>query len=174
MTIEKGELATSVKKNVKTKIIYFGNAGKGKLLHWLLLSLAYWLMLERRLCVYNAGLKVDASEEILTGVMTSYYENVRSCKRHTVVRRVLFLRCALLFLGLSTHYRESWYLSSLVDPSSNTVSKRLWTLIKNKKKDHTGVSPLVDHGITYTDPQAKADLLANYFSSIFTTENTEL
>jgi len=49
----------------------------------------------------------------------------------------------------------------------------LWTLIKNKKKDHTGVSPLVDHGITYTDPQDKADLLANYFSSIFTTENID-
>ena len=30
------------------------------------------------------------------------------------------------------------YLSSLVDPNSNTVTKRLWTLIKNKKKDHTG------------------------------------
>jgi len=48
----------------------------------------------------------------------------------------------------------------------------LWTLIKNKKKDHTGVSPLVDHGITYTDHQDKADLLANYFS-IFTAENIE-
>ena len=44
------------------------------------------------------------------------------------------------------------YLSSLVDPSSNTVTKRLWTLIKNKRK---GVSPLVDHGITYTDPKTK-------------------
>ena len=49
----------------------------------------------------------------------------------------------------------------------------MWTLIKNKRKDHTGVSPLVDHGITYTDPQDKTDLLANYFSSVFTTENTE-
>jgi len=49
----------------------------------------------------------------------------------------------------------------------------LWTLIKNKKKDPTGASFLVDHGITYTDPQDKADLLANYFSSIFTTENIE-
>jgi len=36
----------------------------------------------------------------------------------------------------------------------------LWTLIKNKKKC---VSPLVDHSITYTDPQDKVDLLANYF-----------
>ena len=56
-------------------------------------------MLERRLCVYNAGLKVDASREILTVVMMSYYENVYSCKRHTVVRRTFcFWRFALLFL----------------------------------------------------------------------------
>jgi len=49
----------------------------------------------------------------------------------------------------------------------------LWTLIKNKKKDHTGVSPLVGHDIAYNDPQDKADVLANYFSSIFITENIE-
>ena len=65
-------------------------------------------MLERRLCVYNAALKVDASREILIVVMTSYYENVRSCKRHTAVRRVFcFWRFALLVLGLATHYHES-------------------------------------------------------------------
>jgi len=34
MTIEKGELATSVaEKKVKTKIIYWDDAGNGKLLH---------------------------------------------------------------------------------------------------------------------------------------------
>jgi len=44
-------------------------------------------MLKRRLCVYNVGLKVDMSGEILTVIMMSYYENVRSCKKHTVVRR---------------------------------------------------------------------------------------
>jgi len=35
MTIEKGELATSVeeKKKVKTKNIYLDDAGRGKLLH---------------------------------------------------------------------------------------------------------------------------------------------
>jgi len=61
MTIEKGELATSVKgkrKKVKIKFIYLDYAGNDKLL---LLSLVCWLMLARRLCVYNAGLKVDAS-----------------------------------------------------------------------------------------------------------------
>jgi len=92
------------KKKVKMKFIYLDDAGN-KLLHWLLLSLACWLMLARRLCAYNADLKVDTSEEILTVVMTSYYENIRSCKRHTVVRCVFcFWRFALLFLCLMTYW----------------------------------------------------------------------
>jgi len=96
-------------KKVKTKFIFLDDAGNGKLLHWLLLSLVCWLMLARRLCVYNAGLKVDTSGEILTVVMTSYYENVRSCKRHIVVCRALcFWRFTSLFLGLATHYCQSW------------------------------------------------------------------
>ena len=110
--VEKGELVISIEKKVKTKFIYLDDAGNDKLLliHWLLLSLACWLMLKKRLCVYNEGLKVDASQEILTMIMTSYYENVRSCKRPTTVHRVFcFWRFTLLFLGLATHYCESWY-----------------------------------------------------------------
>jgi len=42
-------------------------------------------MLVRRFCVFNAGLRVDTVREILTVIMTSYDENVCSCKRHTVV-----------------------------------------------------------------------------------------
>jgi len=48
-------------------------------------------MLTRRFCVFNAGLKVDAAREILTVIMTSNNENVRSCKRHTEVRRAFFV-----------------------------------------------------------------------------------
>jgi len=60
-------------------------------------------MLARRLHVYNAGLKVDASREILTVVMTPHYKIVPSCKRHAVVCHVYcFWRFALLFLGLAT------------------------------------------------------------------------
>jgi len=62
-------------------------------------------MLAKRFCVFNAGLKVDAAREISTMIMTSNGENVRSCKRHTVV--CLVLAIALPFLGLATHYRES-------------------------------------------------------------------
>jgi len=45
-------------------------------------------MLARRFCVFNAGLKVDAAREISIMIMMSNDENVCSCKRHTVVRRV--------------------------------------------------------------------------------------
>ena len=80
MTIVKGQLATSVKKKVKTKFVYLDDTGNNKLPHRLLLSLACWLMLARRLCVYNVGLKVKVTQEISTVVMTSYYENFHLCK----------------------------------------------------------------------------------------------
>ena len=57
------------------------------------------------MCVYNAGLKVDTRQEILTVVMMSYYENVCSCKRHTVVCRAFYfgdLLCSFLASRLTT------------------------------------------------------------------------
>jgi len=47
------------KKKVKTKFIDLDHAGNEKLLDQLRLSLDCRLMLARRFCVYNAGLKVD-------------------------------------------------------------------------------------------------------------------
>jgi len=73
------------KKKVKMKFIDLDHAGNGKLLNRLLLSLRCWLMLARRLSVYNAGLKVDAAWEILIVIMTLNDENVGSCERLTVV-----------------------------------------------------------------------------------------
>jgi len=102
MTIEKGELATSVKerKTVKAKFIDLNHAGNDKLLNRLLLSLGCSLMLARRFYVYNVGLKVDAAREILTVIMMSNDENVRSCKRHTVVRHAFcFWRSLFYFLA---------------------------------------------------------------------------
>ena len=68
-----------------------------------------WEWLLSLACLYNVGLKVDMARQISTAVMMSYYENIPSCKRHTVVRRMFcFWRFALPFLGLVTHYCESW------------------------------------------------------------------
>ena len=93
MTIEKGELVISVEKKSKNKFHLLGTTTYFTDCFYL------WRMLERRLCVLNAGLKVDASREILTVIMMSYYEKVCSCKRHTVVHRAFyFWRFALLFI----------------------------------------------------------------------------
>jgi len=74
--------------------------GMKKILNRLLLSLGCWLMLARRFCVYNEGLKVDAAQETLTVIMMSNDENVRSCKRHTVVHRAFcFWRLLCPFLA---------------------------------------------------------------------------
>ena len=44
------------------------------------------------------------------------------------------------------------YVQSLINPNTNAISKHLWSFIKSKKRDHTGVVPLVHDGTTYTDP----------------------
>ena len=64
------------------------------------------------------------------------------------------------------------YISSLVDPNNNQVTKRLWSYIKSKKQDHTGIGPLMYQETTITDPVGKANTLADYFSSVFTRDNT--
>jgi len=55
--------------------------------------------------LFNASLKVDAAREILTVIMMSNDENVCSCKRHPIIRRVFsFWRslCPFLALRLTT------------------------------------------------------------------------
>ena len=45
--------------------------------------------------------------------------------------------------------------------------------IKSKRQDNIGsVGPLNFQGETHTDPLAKANIFANYFSSVFTNEDT--
>jgi len=84
-------------KKKKKAFIDLDHAGNDKLFNQLFLSVGRWLMLARRFCVYNAGLKVDAAREILTVIMTSNNKNIRSCKRHTVVvMRFVFGDCFAL------------------------------------------------------------------------------
>jgi len=74
----------------------------------------------KKFCVCNAGLKVDAAREILTVILTSNDENVRLCKRHTVVRRVFcFWRSLFPFLAsrLTTMSLDIFYLTLQSNPS---------------------------------------------------------
>jgi len=62
------------------------------------------------------------------------------------------------------------YASSVIDENSD-VTKKLWSLLK-KKQDHTGISTLEHQGATYAESLSKANVLAEYFSSVFTEEDT--
>ena len=63
------------------------------------------------------------------------------------------------------------YISNFID-NNNHVTKKLWSFIKGKKQDRIGIGPLEYRGSTVTDPLSKANALADYFSSVFTTEDT--
>ena len=62
------------------------------------------------------------------------------------------------------------YLSSLLS-SESKPTKRFWAFIKNKRKDQVSINTLCSNGHTYTDSRAKADVLNNYFSTVFTNED---
>ena len=52
------------------------------------------------------------------------------------------------------------------------ITKKLWTYIKSKRQDNIGgVGPLDFQGETHTDPLIKANIFADYFSLVFTTED---
>ena len=62
------------------------------------------------------------------------------------------------------------YVSDLVTGDTKT-SKKLWTFVKGKRCDSSGISPLKKDGIAYSDPKIKATLLNEQFSSVFTKED---
>ena len=62
------------------------------------------------------------------------------------------------------------YLANSLNNSSG--SKRLWSYIKGKKKDQTGVASMCYNDQVYIDDQDKANILNQYFSSVFIVEDT--
>ena len=63
------------------------------------------------------------------------------------------------------------YILLLIDPIAKSNNKNLWSYIKSKQIDHTGVPPLFHNGRTITDSKEKANTLINHFSSVFTDED---
>ena len=62
-------------------------------------------------------------------------------------------------------------ISYLVDLNKNIV-KKLWTCIKSKRQDNVGgIGPLDFQGETHTGSSIKANIFADYFSSVFTNED---
>ena len=57
--------------------------------------------------------------------------------------------------------------------SNGTVSKRLWNFIKSQKKDHCGVAPSKVENSVINDSSAKAQILNDYFTSVFTSVTVE-
>ena len=106
-----------------------------------------WLT-HRKQCAYNHTRTTNLSKDC-----TKYYDIKRQCQQE----------CRLAFNN---------YVYTLVDPNTKKITKRLWSYIKNRKQDHVGVGPLNYQGITLTDAAAKANVLADYFSSVFTCEDT--
>ena len=60
------------------------------------------------------------------------------------------------------------YLNNIVDPDSQENPKKIWSFIKSKKNDNTGVSPLkAKNGITYSDSIMKVNTLNEQCVSVF-------
>ena len=52
-----------------------------------------------------------------------------------------------------------------------TMTKRFWTYIRSKRQDNVGVAPLEINDDAVSDSREKANLLSNYFKSVFTKED---
>ena len=64
------------------------------------------------------------------------------------------------------------YISSLTD-KNGAITKRLWSYIKRQRKDKFGVFSLRHNDNIYNDNHTKAQLLNNYFTSVFTPHSSE-
>jgi len=53
------------------------------------------------------------------------------------------------------------------------MTKRFWTYIRSKRQDNVGVAPLEINDDAVSDSREKANLLSNYFKSVFTKEDLQ-
>ena len=54
----------------------------------------------------------------------------------------------------------------------NSIPKRLWSFIKSKRCDSTGVAPLSKGGNNHSGSLEKANILSDQFTSVCTEEDT--
>ena len=60
-----------------------------------------------------------------------------------------------------------------LETRKSTMTKRFWTYIRSKRQDNVGVAPLEINDDGVSDSREKANLLSNYFKSVFTKEDLQ-
>ena len=64
------------------------------------------------------------------------------------------------------------YVSTMLNNDIKSSPKCLWSFIKSKRCDSTGVAPLSKGGNSHSGSLEKANILNNQFTSVFTEEDT--
>ncbi|KAH3700067.1 hypothetical protein DPMN_075035 [Dreissena polymorpha] len=67
--------------------------------------------------------------------------------------------------------RNEYVRDMISEPGGN--NKKLYSYVKGMKSDSSGVAPLKKDGSTHSDASAKAEILNNQFSSVFTKEDCD-
>ena len=66
------------------------------------------------------------------------------------------------------------YVNDIICGDMKQNSKKLWTYLKSKKQDTTGIAPLQHQdGLLRSDSETKAELLNDQFQSVYTQEDTD-
>ena len=65
------------------------------------------------------------------------------------------------------------YVSNLTGPDFQCCNKRLWSYIKNQRKDQFGIPALLVDGQILSEDIDKAEALNNYFCSVFTRDEED-
>ena len=65
----------------------------------------------------------------------------------------------------------SSHVSNLVSDEQTGNPKKLYSFIKSKKCDASGVAPLTSNGVNHSDSVKKANILNDQFTSVFTKED---
>ena len=64
------------------------------------------------------------------------------------------------------------YTNDLLDSSISEQPKRFWSFVKSKRQDSVGIHSMEHNNVTLSNSLVKANILNNFFSSIFTQEST--
>ena len=65
------------------------------------------------------------------------------------------------------------YVNTVLTPKMEENSKHFWKFIKGRRQDSTGIAALRSNGQLESDPKIKAEILNNFFKSVFTKEDEE-